>query len=164
MTWFVPSFAKIFFLNDSLLALIWDSFVRRRSRERHTDRQREQAIYLCNYAIYLTIYPFHPSALCMHESQKQCNECQVASVGKLVQIWWTHVHIEIHKFWRDSDCEGVFCSEWETERVSGRASNCYVWFSCHLFIPTFSPCRKSIPKQLDVMHCSHYVRIEYVRL
>lgn len=88
-----------------------------REKERQTDRQREQAIYLCNYAIYLTIYPFHPSALCMHESQKQCNECQVASVGKLVQIWWTHVHIEIHKFWRDSDCEGVFRSEWETERV-----------------------------------------------
>lgn len=77
---------------------------------------------------------------------------------KLVQIWWTHVHIEIHKFWRDSDCEGGFCNH----RISTFDLTCNIFIQHSALVVNQYPSQASV-WCIVVITLNSYVYVWFVR-
>lgn len=102
---------------------VWNSFV----REQFTCATMLLFAYRCS--VYVDHLFLHITLRRIRYIAKR----QVRKVWeKLVQIWWTHVHIEIHKFWRDSDSEVVFAIH--IDILLQMLLLFFFYFGYHLFI------------------------------
>lgn len=109
------------------LPLIWNSFVRQR--------------FTCASVLGYILDQF----IRHYTKLKQCNECQVTRMGNLCKYDGRMFTLRYINSDVISIANGVF------------ASNCYIWFSCHLFIQRSSLVVNQYIQAL--MHCTHYLEL-----